>query len=556
MPEPDGITGSHSDGKKPPESEHSLPDEPVDQKSRIPSHVSVPIQVGFIATEDRYEGERVIEAVKNTLHRLENILAATPHSYRFILPLHPGPEHVILEALLADPCWEHCTSPEIIVVAEEDTKTPTNCPFEGEIKYTTELFSPEDTTPGFDPTADTIMDLSNLILLVGEWEPGSTRYRPGTVFDLARNHGRTIVTINPDTGATDELAHDDRIFTSYKQLNDYNEEYISRRRYAADFQRYQHMLREEAEKAGLPEDIIKPIYASLLPQFTRTKILAKKYRRLYSLTGNLVSALAAMAVATITFQTLFLPTMPILVWLEVLEIALIILCMSASRYGDFHRKWMDYNFLAERVRAAFFLCICCINCKKPEAPPHMSLAHRPNDWMVMAFESVIETRPVSFCRLDIPFDPMKRFFLSAWISNRLHYYEKAGSGSGRQYLIFTIIGEGLFVGTLFLAVVHALGIGHWELQYNIELATVLAFLTISLPAIGSAVAAIRVQREYLRNAERYSHVVRHLTAIRNQIRHARTMAELSGFLEEVNEITLREQQDWRIIFRFRGIEKM
>jgi len=542
MPEPDGMSRAHTAGTEP--------------GRRMPDHVPVPIQIGLIATEDHYEGELVIDAVKKTLQRLERILAVTSHSYRFILPLHPGPEHVILEALLADPCWEHRTLPEIIVVTEEGTEPPDFCPFEGEIEYTTELFSPKDTTPGFDPTADTIMDLSNLILLLGEWEPGSTRYRPGTVFDLARNHGRTIVTINPDTGATDELAHDDRIFTSYKQLNDYNEEYISKSTFTRDFKRYKQMLREEAEKAGLPEDIIEPIYASLLPHFTRTKILSKKYRRYYSLTGTLVSALAAMAVATITFQTLFLPTMPILVWLEVLEIALIIICMSASRYGDFHRKWIDYNFLAERVRAAFFLCICCINCEKPEAPPHMSLAHRPNDWMVMAFESVIETRPVSFCRLDIPFDPMKRFFLSAWITNRLRYYERAGSGSGRQYLVFTIIGEGLFVATLFLAVLHAIGIGHWELYYDIEFAVVLAFLTISLPAIGSAVAAIRVQREYLRNAERYSHVVRHLTAIRNQIRHAKTMGELSGFLEEANEITLREQQDWRIIFRFRGIEKM
>lgn len=556
MSEPDGITGSLSDNTKPPETENHLPEIPAAPQSRMPPPVSVPIQVGFIATEDRYEGERVIEAVKTILHRLEKILASTPHSYRFILPLHPGPEHVILEALLADPCWERCPPSEVIVVAEEGTGSPACCPFEGEIDYTTEVFSPEETTPGFDPTADTIIDLSNLILLIGEWEPGSTRYRPGTVFDLARSHGRTIVTINPDTGATDELAHDDRIFTSYKQLNDYNEEGISERRFTADFQRYQTMLREEAEKAGLPEDIIEPIYSSLLPHFTRTRILAKRYRRFYTWTGTLVSALAALAVATITFQTLFLPTVPLLVWLEVLEIILIILSMSASRYGDFHRKWIDYNFLAERVRAAFFLCICCINCEKPEAPPHMSLAHRPNDWMVMAFESVIESRPVSVCRLDIPFEPMKRFFLSAWITNRLRYYERAGSGSGRQYLIFTIIGEGLFVATLFLAVLHATGIGHWELHSTIELAAVLVFLTISLPAIGSAVAAIRVQREYLRNAERYSHVVRHLTAVRNQIRHARTMNELSGFLEEVNEITLREQQDWRIIFRFRSIEKM
>lgn len=34
------------------------------------------------------------------------------------------------------------------------------------------------------------------------------------------------------------------------------------------------------------------------------------------------------------------------------------------------------------------------------------------------------------------------------------------------------------------------------------------------------------------------------------------MKDLCEFLEEMNEVTLREQQDWRIIFRFRQVEAM
>jgi uncharacterized protein HemX len=161
--------------------------------------------------------------------------------------------------------------------------------------------------------------------------------------------------------------------------------------------------------------------------------------------------------------------------------------------------------------------------------------------------------PIPYCRIDIPFEPVKKFFISAWINNRLKFYEKESKNSGKKFIYLTIAGEALFLLTLVLAVVHALGIGHWEL-YNIEASMILASLTISLPAFAAAIASIRVQREYLRNKERYSHIARHITSIKNEIEHVEDMTALCNLLEEMNEITLREQQDWRILFRFRKIE--
>ncbi|WP_421909070.1 hypothetical protein [Methanolacinia petrolearia] len=239
-------------------------------------------------------------------------------------------------------------------------------------------------------------------------------------------------------------------------------------------------------------------------------------------------------------QTLFFTDFPELVWLEVAEIALIIGLMTASRYGDYHRKWIDYNFLAERIRAAFFISIVCVTCKSPDTPPHMSLANRPNDWMVMAFMSIVSLRPTAYCRLNIPFEPMKKFLKAAWINNSLAYYERESKRSKQRYSLLAVTGELIFVIVLFLAIIHATGIGHWEIHTDITVLHLLAYLTITLPAVGSAIAAVRVQREYLRNSERYVHIVRHLTAIRNEMKHVSTMNELCSLLYEMNEITLRE----------------
>ena len=520
----------------------------------IPGPLSITVSIGLIVTEDEFEAQDVNRAIKKTILSLEEILSSTPHIYKFVLPYHPGGEHILLESLLADPVWNRLRNPEVELLNLPGELSFPYRLFEGPVKYKLSVVNRDESTPGYDPVYDSVIDNSSLVLLVGEWEPGAEKYRKGSIFSLAKRYGRTIVAINQHSGHSYRLSHDDRIFETYANLNGYNTEKINERTFLAKQRQYINLLENESDRAGLPNDILKDIYASLIPNYTRAKILARKYRRNYTSTGTLVSVLAALAVLTIAMQTLFFTNYPELVWLEVAEIALIIGLMTASRYGDYHRKWIDYNFLAERIRAAFFISIVCVTCKSPDTPPHMSLANRPNDWMVMAFMSIVSLRPTAYCRLNIPFEPMKKFLKAAWINNRLAYYERESNRSKQRYNLLAVTGELIFAIVLILAIVHATGIGHWEIHTDITVSHLLAYLTITLPAVGSAIAAVRVQREYLRNSDRYVHIVRHLTAIRNEMKHVSTMNELCSLLDEMNEITLREQQDWRIIFRFRKIE--
>jgi hypothetical protein len=172
--------------------------------------------------------------------------------------------------------------------------------------------------------------------------------------------------------------------------------------------------------------------------------------------------------------------------------------------------------------------------------------------MVIAFEQIVDARPTEHCRLDLPFHALRGFLLDAWIDNRISFYSEESERNSRLYQVTAHIGEALFFLTFVVAIAHAAGMDHqpgFPLPGNL-----LAVLTIVLPVAGAAVAAIRVRCEYLKNSERHAHIVRHLSALRNQIRAAQNTKDLCNLLEEMNELTLREQQDWRIIFRFRDIE--
>jgi hypothetical protein len=292
----------------------------------------------------------------------------------------------------------------------------------------------------------------------------------------------------------------------------------------------------------------------LLPQFVRADLLAQRYQSRHTKAGSTVYTLAAAAVATVAIQTLFLPRLPQLLWLEVAGIAAILALLLASRIGDWHRKWIDYRFLAERLRAALFLCVAGIECEPPKPLPHLSLSHRPDDWMVRAFAWIWQTRPQVQPDRAIPFEPLKRFLLAAWIGDQLHYYTDTSQRYSRRHARLAHTGEALFVLTLVVAAVHAAGLGYSLGLGSSVPSNLLASAAIILPVIGAALAGIRVHREYLRNAERYSHMARHLTTVSNQIERAPDLAALTGLVEEANEVMLRENQDWRVVVLFQKLE--
>jgi hypothetical protein len=114
-------------------------------------------------------------------------------------------------------------------------------------------------------------------------------------------------------------------------------------------------------------------------------------------------------------------------------------------------------------------------------------------------------------------------------------------------------GLGLFALTLVVAGAHAAEVGLPSLGAALSLPHVLTFLAIVLPAVGAALAGIRAHREYLRNAERYAAMVRVLGEIGDEIEEAREWLALTDQLEMANEIMLRENQDWRVVFLYQKL---
>ncbi|MDD4255029.1 MAG: SLATT domain-containing protein [Methanofollis sp.] len=359
---------------------------------------------------------------------------------------------------------------------------------------------------------------------------------------VARAAGRTFFFVTP-TGAVTAEHHADHILETLRFFDTYNGESVDPARVRVKVAGHESAYRAALLAAGLDPALLDEVAGSLLPYYARTRILADHYGSRHRLAGSAVYALSSAAIAVVAVQALLLPAWPALVWLEVAAIACVLLLLIAGRTLDWHRRWLDYRFLAERIRSAIFLCFVCITCELPDRPP-LTLSPHADDWLSRAFESLVESRPQEYCSLAMPFEPLKAFLLEAWLARQIDWYAQKAQKNRRRHEDLLYAGEIFFIATLIAAAAHASGVGH---PYTTT-------LTIVLPAVAAGLAAIRTQQEYRPMAERASRMLRHLSALSLRIRRAGDMPALCALLAEANEMMLREQQEWRVAFRFRELE--
>jgi len=397
----------------------------------------------------------------------------------------------------------------------------------------------------------------NCDILIAIWNGKKAAGRGGTeeIFRYAETNGRTCAWIHSETGAITWYRREDDTFASLENLDQFNTEKIKTDALEKGIEKRFSHLTACAGEAGLPSGFLDPLHRDLLPLYGKASYLAKKYRNFHTYCGISVYVLAAFAVIIVTTQVLFFSDNPYLILPEILVIIAIIILVQLSNNCEWHRKWLDYRFLAERLRAMSFLSVLCTPAKQPSEPTYLS--HRPKDWVVMAHDGIQSKNPNVYCSItldDSLFESVKTFILKAWIDEQITFYsnkEKHLRGRNQELMLFC---GGIFFITFIAAFFHFFGHFLIPTQTNGPLLTLFAALAISLPAVGSSVTAIRNYREYQRNSERYGSMVQYLTTIRNEINRATTREKFIELVKEADEVMMKEHMDWRILFTCRSIE--
>jgi hypothetical protein len=510
------------------------------------------------------ETEPLRQSVDLVLGRLDALLGAMPHRYTAVSPLAEGADRLVAQQVLAWPASDPDLAPDLEVAlplpTEEYLEDFTSAESRAEFGALLARAAWVRAAParasrpaGYLSAGKQVVQTCDVLLAIWDGEPAAGSGGTAEMVAYARHVGRWMFWIHAGDGTIGEENRPDNLHETIARLAAYNQEQLRQEKQDSALDSHQRTLAGHAHGAGLDFNYLLPVWRYLLPPFMRANLLADHYQRRHNLAVFGVTALAVLAVAAVTIQVLFFPTLPRLVWIEIAAMAVILSLIVISRRRHWHRKWIDYRFLAERLRAALFLAACGLECSPPRPQPH-SVAHRPDDWMVKAFAWIWSRRPRPSTQPTPQFQPLRDFLLTAWIRDQTVYYSQRSQQYQRAQERLTAAGSALFIITLVAAILHVAA-GHPGPSGEIDkLSNLLIALAIILPALGAALADIRIHREYSRNAERYAHMARQMESLSKQITRTRDMNELRPLLEEANEVMLREQQDWRVVVLFQELE--
>jgi hypothetical protein len=524
-------------------------------RGSIPARVVIGVTGHRQLDDDAVYTDKITEIVEK-IARMIPPLNNTPLVYVVLSPLAEGADRIVAREILK----QEDSRLEVVLPFEQgvyaqDFKTPASREefreFLTRAKKVVTLSGVENREDGYLRAGRYVVD--NCDILIALWDGKESAGTGGTaeVVKYARSSGCPLFWLN--TSRKIQAIFEKGLGLnqqSYLQLEEFNSEKIKSARCELEIEKYRENLNSKADETNFSSDLLPWIYENFLPRFVRTDLLAEKYQKLYFTAGSWVYALAALAVAAVTFQILFLPHIQGIAWIEVLCMLGVIAIFGIGNRKRWHLKWIDYRFLAERLRSAIFLALTGMNITAMRPPRHLSLSYSSQDWMVSAFSSVWSElqNQNNDANSTSNLTEQKAFLTCAWIDEQIDYHRKTRVQHHLRNHLLLYGGNVLFGLTLFMAFLHVFHVGS-ELWNKI-----FGFMAIVCPAAAAALGAIRTHREYLRNAKRSGEMVRHLEELKIQLQKAQNPEQFYRCVREIEETMLHENEDWRIVVRFHELE--
>jgi hypothetical protein len=518
------------------------------------------IKIGVTGPSEVKNIESIRKKVRDILIKIENKITKTPYIFVVISPLAEGADRLLADEIINFKGSDNHLKSYLEVILksdfQENSETSTDFLKLIDMSVSTKTLNEildkdiyKEIAKEYTHAGQVVVDECDLLIaVINEKETnGDTSY----IVEYARDQSnKPIFIINPNEDLINEI-NTEYYFKGLEYHDIYNKEKIDPKKIQRSKQEHQYLI-DKMNSLNLTNEQKNLLEDNIFEQFLRANLLAMNYQFKHYWSTNLVYYFSAASVAVVALQLLFLPFYPQILAFEALMIFTIIVLVFQNKKNDWHRKWIDYRYLAERLRAAMIFSMVGLECTVLEHLPHQRLS---GDWVLNAYESIYYLQLEISCP-DLDFDEIKTFVLDQWIINQKDFYqEKSIFHSSRDKILNYII-YATFLGALIAAIIHSLGaimIPFFEIPL---ISNIMIFVVIVFPAIAASCAGIRIQHEYLRISKRYSHMESYLNGVEYKIKKISNKDEkkLIELLEKANNMMLREHQDWRTIFSAREPE--
>ena len=399
-----------------------------------------------------------------------------------------------------------------------------------------------------------VVDHCDVLIAIWDGEPARGKGGTGDAVLYARRSGCPFYIINPASPEAIQYCGDKNENTTFKRLDRCKAAISEFNRQLQTFEDYtpyvDSMYRDlflappDDINDAVGDDTKNTVRNRLMPYYAMASSTAKWYQRIYRYVGLTVFWLAFAAVFTIGVGAIFFHSEPVFFVIELcLLIAISLLIHYADRVIRSHKKWMQYRFLTERIRTAFFL-VCCGKRLQPFHFPRRSGGKdNPDVWMTMVFEEIWADLPALDKISEKNYERLGKFIRCRWIEDQLNFHSSTIQKNRQRSHSLERIGGYIFFAANGAAAVHLLfplvfsSFHDWRFAHGLTLAALI------FPALAATIEAIRSHREYKRLAIRSARISFELQRFKTRL-NVLTPARLNRVVDDMTALMWSEGQEW------------
>ena len=301
---------------------------------------------------------------------------------------------------------------------------------------------------------------------------------------------------------------------------------------------FDHRLRNEFGYPGGEDHWIAPY-------FLRATMLAAKNQARFNWYSRAITLLA-IAAAVMLGVHLSLSSNPVWDWTEVASLAALTVVFLVLHQRGFHRRWVSYRFLAERLRSARFLIPAGVEFQWAEALVAVYIERNSSDWLMRAFHDLLPSeRQLRRVRTRVAdTDVLKRRLADDWIGKQIAYHSQRSRHHMTWNRVLSVTIIALFVGTVVCAVLDASAIAR----------DTMGFLSVVFPVSGASLGALLTVRQHRELSERDEKMATDLAAAQKTIRDADNRRALRDAGAQAARIMAEESDDWLGALWFLDVE--
>ena len=556
---------------------------------------SKPVRIGVTGHRKLNHPDRILQALDKVMTRLDELFTGD-HRYevisalaegadrlvaRFILEwkvrgcdqkncqpvlnvLLPMPEHVFFETFDNATRDAAVSAYKTLRSSAENVSVEPAAPTENAVEQKTFYENSTNRHEAYLKNGHVLAERSQILIAVWNGQKAAGKGGTAEIVSYARSRGFSVIHIHSETGNIYWPRHADDYLSQIQNLEEYNNEAVGRESVAQKVDERFARLIKLAQVAGLSHHSLIPLVGGIIPHWEKATRLAAHNRMLYLWTGTVGYILSACAVGVAATLSLMVHEHEHLFAIEAAIIIVVAFIGYSLKHRGWQRKWIDYRYLAERLRAACFLYVAGLPLHPPNPFPDHKLPWLPDGWISIAQKELWQTAQPVPAAANVTFknEPPQQtrglghFLLDGWIVSQQKYYARASHQNHFRNEISEIFLYVFLAATLAIAIGHA---GWGKALKDHGISPIMSILAVTLPACAAAVAGITVHWHFHRNYERYASMSHFIGQIAAEVHLAAGISPgttpdpdlLRTRLREADRAMSHEHEGWRTVFGVR-----